>query len=60
MNKTEHEFCLRCGRRLKNPEARTIGYGAVCRRKIQGMGKNLLSGYKSCEEPQDIESSKHL
>lgn len=30
----DHEFCLRCGRRLKNPEARRLGYGAVCHRKI--------------------------
>ena len=31
---TDHEFCLRCGRKLKNPNARAIGYGAVCLRKI--------------------------
>ena len=30
----EHEFCLRCGRKLKNPEARQKGYGPVCERKM--------------------------
>lgn len=29
----DHEFCLRCGRKLKNPRARRIGFGAVCERK---------------------------
>ena len=31
----EHEFCLRCGRRLKNEEARKLGYGKVCFEKMQ-------------------------
>lgn len=31
----EHEFCLRCGRRLRNPVARERGYGAVCERKLR-------------------------
>lgn len=35
MNKQEHEFCLRCGRRLKNPIARERGYGAVCEKKLR-------------------------
>lgn len=29
----EHEYCLLCGRRLKKPEARSIGYGATCLKK---------------------------
>jgi hypothetical protein len=29
----EHEYCLRCGRKLKNPEARRLGYGKVCLEK---------------------------
>lgn len=29
----EHEHCIRCGRRLKNKEARQIGYGKVCAKK---------------------------
>lgn len=31
----DHEFCLRCGRKLKNPIAREIGYGPVCLKKIK-------------------------
>lgn len=31
----DHEFCLRCGRKLKNPKAREIGYGAVCEKKLK-------------------------
>lgn len=30
----EHEYCLRCGRKLKNPEARILGYGLVCYKKM--------------------------
>ena len=46
----EHEFCLRCGRRLKNPTAREIGYGAVCYKKMQAtVGKKLF------EEKEDKE-----
>lgn len=35
MEKREHEFCLRCGRRLKNPIAREKGYGAICEKKLR-------------------------
>lgn len=31
----EHEYCLRCGRRLKSQEARMLGYGTVCYKKMQ-------------------------
>ena len=31
----EHEYCLRCGRRLKNVDARILGYGIVCWKKMQ-------------------------
>jgi len=31
----DHEFCLRCGRKLKNPVAREKGYGVVCEKKIK-------------------------
>lgn len=33
--KKEHEYCLRCGRKLKNPTAREIGYGPVCEKKMR-------------------------
>lgn len=38
----EHEFCKRCGRKLKNPDARKLGYGAVCFKKMQSSGKRLF------------------
>ena len=31
----EYEYCLRCGRKLKNSEARKIGYGVVCLKKMK-------------------------
>lgn len=30
ITKTEHKFCLRCGRQLKSEEARKRGMGLVC------------------------------
>ena len=30
----EHEYCLRCGRRLKTVESRMRGYGSVCEKKL--------------------------
>lgn len=29
-----YTHCLRCGRRLKNEEAQSLGYGRVCIKKI--------------------------
>lgn len=31
----EHEYCLRCGRKLKNPVARQSGYGKICLGKLK-------------------------
>ena len=31
----EYEYCLRCGRKLKNPEAKKIGYGITCLKKLK-------------------------
>jgi len=31
----EYEYCLRCGRKLKNPDARKIGYGKICKEKMK-------------------------
>ena len=31
----EYKYCLRCGRRLKNPEAKKIGYGKICLAKVK-------------------------
>lgn len=38
----EHEFCLRCGRRLKNVQARVRGYGEICYKKNQQNGRRLF------------------
>lgn len=38
----DHEFCLRCGRKLKNPTARQRGYGAVCEKKLKVKGGKKL------------------
>lgn len=31
----DHEFCKRCGRKLKSVQARQRGYGAVCEKKLK-------------------------
>lgn len=33
MENKEYQFCLRCGRKLKNTEYRKIGMGKVCQEK---------------------------
>jgi len=40
--KKEYEFCLRCGRKLKNPEARLKGYGIICEKKLKQNKKARL------------------
>lgn len=35
VEKKDHEYCLRCGRRLRNPVARMKGYGAICEKKMK-------------------------
>lgn len=31
----EYDRCSRCGRKLKNPESRRLGFGVVCYSKVQ-------------------------
>ena len=31
----EYEFCLRCGRKLRKPETRRVGYGVICFKKMK-------------------------
>ena len=38
----DHNYCLRCGRKLKNPEYRKIGYGPICYEKIREKNKHRL------------------
>ena len=40
--KKDHEFCLRCGRKLKNPVAREKGYGAICEKKMLTLDRKRL------------------
>lgn len=35
----EYEFCLRCHRKLKNEEAKKIGYGKICYEKSKASSK---------------------
>ena len=41
-NVKEYEYCLRCGRKLKNPKARMIGYGVTCEKKMKHNAKRRL------------------
>jgi len=38
----EHEYCLRCGRKLKNPQARLKGFGVTCEKKMKKAKKGRL------------------
>ena len=31
----EYDRCLRCGRKLKDPQYRKLGYGPVCQAKLK-------------------------
>lgn len=37
-----NERCLRCGRKLKNPTAKMLGYGPICYAKIQSENQHKL------------------
>ena len=43
----EYTHCLRCGRRLKNPEYRIRGYGKGCWNKIRKSKVKSLFNLKS-------------
>lgn len=42
----EYEYCLRCGRKLKNPEARIRGFGIICEKKVHKKGSKPLFNMK--------------
>ena len=52
----EHEYCLRCGRKLKNPIARQKGYGAVCEKKLKTYHEmhSLFRAQRSMEQIPEI------
>lgn len=35
----QYKYCLRCGRKLKSTQARELGYGQVCYKKIKNESK---------------------
>lgn len=47
MEKKDHEYCLRCGRKLKNPQARERGYGVICIKKLKTDSCQRLFGKAS-------------
>lgn len=49
----EYDFCKRCGRRLKKPDARQLGYGAVCYRKVKSDGRKLFGNSGEANTVQD-------
>lgn len=53
MEKKDHDYCLRCGRRLKNPEARERGYGTVCFKKLQIQMINKLFGESDQKQKEE-------
>lgn len=59
----DHEYCLRCGRKLKNPEARERGYGNICYKKVQFTGKKLFDGVaylQSCNKKEPVQAGSFL
>lgn len=50
----DHEFCMRCGRKLKNPQAREIGYGAVCLRKMRTEKSRQLFGADGSDQKERL------
>lgn len=53
--KKDHEFCLRCGRKLKSPIAREKGYGAVCEKKMkQESSAKLFNPDKEGDRYEDV------
>lgn len=52
----EYNYCLRCGRKLKNPKARQAGYGDICLAKIQQLSKTPLFSTKEERREQSGQS----
>jgi len=58
MEKKDHEYCLRCGRKLKNPTAREKGYGMVCEKKMQI--DNVRRLFENTTQPHSSQKNKDL
>ena len=51
MDKNEYQYCIRCGRKLKTPEAKELGMGKVCAKKYkEDKEKNKLFEVRLCKE----------
>ena len=63
MENQDHEFCLRCGRKLRNANARELGYGAICFKKLQADGNRQLfetgSNLHSSQQKEQKEKDLH-
>ena len=43
METKKYDYCLRCHRKLKNDDARSLGYGKICYQKANSVSnKNKL------------------
>lgn len=51
----EHEYCVVCGRRLKNPKYRVLGFGPVCEKKRNNRKRRLFY-----EDTQSIDKAERL
>ena len=45
--------CGKCGRELKNPRSRQLGYGPACYRAMSGEGNKKQVQYKERGHPSD-------
>lgn len=54
----EYDRCSRCGRRLKNPESRRLGFGAVCYSKVQTKRKNVPLFSMEAKNNEDDKAGK--
>lgn len=51
-----YKYCLRCGRLLKNPEARIKGFGVVCEKKMKQCKKGrLFDGTRKSKECDEVD-----
>lgn len=56
----DHDYCLRCGRKLKNPIARQRGYGIVCERKLKLEKTHQLFNTQKEKPPEWVAFNNYL
>ena len=52
-------ICRRCGRKLKNPEAIELGFGAICYKKYQGRQK-LIPLFETVKKGDSMANTKPI